>query len=235
MSRSTLSRMNGLTFALADSAADRRPTRATNDAAERPPASFTRGVGFCPPGKGSTTPVSLRRRGSPLAAGIPPPPTWYDCCLTTCRPTAAAAPRPGLKDPLARSVFSRDEDGHDSAILAPPCRGLHPADRGGGCRPTIRPARAGHAPALAGPGQPHDDQPGRAAQFRSSSGALRSIRQIELNVTGAMEIARLSPRQRNHLAFAGAAEVPQRSTSHQPRRARDNNLLGRHRQNSGSS
>ena len=79
------------------------------------------------------------------------------------------------------------------------------------------------------------DEVGRALQFRSSFGALRSIRQIELNVTGAMEVARLAPRQRDHLALPGAAEVPQRSTSHQPRRARDDNLLVRHRQNSGSS
>jgi hypothetical protein len=79
------------------------------------------------------------------------------------------------------------------------------------------------------------DEVGYAVPFRGRSGALRSIRQIDLNVKGAMEIARLSPRQRHDLAFAGAAEVPQRGTSHQPRRARDNNLLLRHRQNSGSS
>jgi len=79
------------------------------------------------------------------------------------------------------------------------------------------------------------DEVGRAVQFRGRSGALRSIRQVDLNVTGAMEIARPSPRQRDHLAFAGAAEVPKHGTPHQPCRARDNNLLVRHRQNSGSS
>jgi hypothetical protein len=59
---------------------------------------------------------------------------------------------------------------------------------------------------------------------------MRRIRQIYLNVTGAMEIARLSPRQRDHLA--GAAEVSQRGASHQPCRARDNNFPGRHLEDS---
>jgi hypothetical protein len=40
-----------------------------------------------------------------------------------------------------------------------------------------------------------------------------------------MKLARLAARQRDNLASAQAAEVPQGGVSHEPGRARDNNFL----------
>ncbi len=72
------------------------------------------------------------------------------------------------------------------------------------------------------------DKVGCALQLRSAAGALSGIGQVYRNVAGAMEIAWLSARQRDHLASARAAEVPQGRVSHQPGRARDDDLLVRH-------
>ena len=76
---------------------------------------------------------------------------------------------------------------------------------------------------------------GCALQIRRQAGTLPGIRQIGLNMAGAVQLARLAPRQRDQLAPTGATEVAQGGVSYQPGRARDDNLLGRHRQNSGSS
>ena len=72
------------------------------------------------------------------------------------------------------------------------------------------------------------DEMGRAPQLGRRALALGGIGQVDRDVTGAVELARLSPRQRDHLASAGAAEMPQGSASHQTRGARDNDLLACH-------
>jgi hypothetical protein len=58
--------------------------------------------------------------------------------------------------------------------------------------------------------------------------ASRRVGQVDGYVVGAVEIARLSPRQRYDVATAGSAEVPQCGISHQPRRARDHHLFASH-------
>ena len=72
------------------------------------------------------------------------------------------------------------------------------------------------------------DEVGRAPQFGRGVLALRGIGQVDRDVAGAVELARLSPRQRDHLASAGSAEMPQGGASHQTRGARDHDLLARH-------
>ena len=70
------------------------------------------------------------------------------------------------------------------------------------------------------------DEMGCALQFGRCTRALGGIGQVDRDVTGAVELARLAPRQRDHLASAGAAEMPQGGVSHQPRGARDDYLFG---------
>ena len=72
------------------------------------------------------------------------------------------------------------------------------------------------------------DEMGRAPQLRRRVPALGGIGQIDRNVTGAVELARLAPRQRDHLASTGSAEMPQGSASHQTGGAGHHNLLARH-------
>jgi hypothetical protein len=71
------------------------------------------------------------------------------------------------------------------------------------------------------------DEMGGAPQWRRRAGAVRGVRQIGLNITSTMEIARLSGRQRDDFA-SGRAEVPQGGVSHQPGRARDDDFLVLH-------
>ena len=47
-------------------------------------------------------------------------------------------------------------------------------------------------------------------------------------MTGAVELPWLSPRQRDHLASAGGAEMPQGRASDETGGARDNDLLACH-------
>ena len=72
------------------------------------------------------------------------------------------------------------------------------------------------------------DEVGRALQLRRRVLALGGIGQIDRDVTGAVELARLAPRQRDHLASAGSAEMPQGGASHQTGGAGDHNLLACH-------
>jgi hypothetical protein len=69
--------------------------------------------------------------------------------------------------------------------------------------------------------------------MQSAAGTLSSIRQVQRKVAGAKQIAGLSSRQCDNLVPARGAEVPQRSVSHQPGRARDDDFLVRHVQNPG--
>jgi hypothetical protein len=59
---------------------------------------------------------------------------------------------------------------------------------------------------------------------------LPGIRKIGLDMAGAVQLARLAPRQRHDIAAAD--EVTQGGVSDQPGRAGDHNLLVRHLQNS---
>jgi hypothetical protein len=53
------------------------------------------------------------------------------------------------------------------------------------------------------------DEVGRSLEIRSDARALRSIGQIERDMTRTVEFARLSARQRSDFTIFGAAEVPQ--------------------------
>jgi hypothetical protein len=57
---------------------------------------------------------------------------------------------------------------------------------------------------------------------------LRGFGQVDLDVPGAEELARLAPRQRHNVASTGRAEVPQCGISHQSGRARDHHFLPCH-------
>jgi hypothetical protein len=76
------------------------------------------------------------------------------------------------------------------------------------------------------------DEMGGAPQLLRRTGALRGVRQIGLNITSTMEIARLPARQRDDFA-SGHAEVPQGSVSDEPRRARNDDFLVLHWPDSG--
>ena len=69
------------------------------------------------------------------------------------------------------------------------------------------------------------DEMGCALHFGGGAQALRRIGQVDRNVAGAVEFARLAPRQRHNVAAARRAEVPQCGISDQPRRARDHDFL----------
>ena len=69
------------------------------------------------------------------------------------------------------------------------------------------------------------DEMGCILQRSCGLRALRRIGQVDRHVAGAVELARLAPRQRDNFAAAGSAEVPQCGISDQPCRARDHHFL----------
>ena len=66
---------------------------------------------------------------------------------------------------------------------------------------------------------------GCALQLCGGPRALRGIGEVDRHVTGAVELARLAPRQRHNVAPTRAAEVPQRGISDQTGRACDHDFL----------
>ena len=54
------------------------------------------------------------------------------------------------------------------------------------------------------------------------------IGQVDRDVAGALQFARLAARQGDHLASSHTAEMPQGGVSHEPGRARDDNLFDGH-------
>ncbi len=69
---------------------------------------------------------------------------------------------------------------------------------------------------------------GCTGELRRGLRALRFIHEVDGQMAGAVELARLAAGQRNDLDAAGALEMPQGGVADQPRRARDHNLLACH-------
>jgi hypothetical protein len=76
------------------------------------------------------------------------------------------------------------------------------------------------------------DQMGGAGEFIGCTSTLRGVGEIERHVTRAIQLARLAPRQRDHLDGGITCEMPQGGVAHETRRTCDHDLLACHRNHS---